>query len=55
MELSKGEERKVEFEITLDMLKFHDIKGNYKAKAGHFLVMIGCNSKKVDSIGFLLR
>jgi len=53
--LGIGEEQKVEFEITTQMLKFHDFKGNFKAEAGEFLVMIGCNSRQVDTVGFRLN
>jgi beta-glucosidase len=54
IELKKGEEKRVEFEITEKLLMFHDYKGDYKAEAGEFLVMIGGNSIQVDSISFRL-
>lgn len=52
--LAPEEEEKVEFEITTDMLKFHDFKGDFKAETGEFLAMIGCNSRELETVRFRL-
>lgn len=52
--LKPGEEKLVEFEISIDMLKFYDFKGNYQVEPGLFNVMIGPNSSTVDTVSFRL-
>ena len=52
--LEQGEEKKVEFEITSELLKFHASNGEYKVEQGEFLAMIGGNSAQVQAIGFRL-
>lgn len=50
--LLAGEKRRVEFEITTDMLKFHNSKGEYVAEPGEFRVMIGRNSEETKEVVF---
>ncbi len=52
--LEPGEEKQVIFDITVEMLKYHDFYNNYKAEAGDFCVMVGSNSADVMSMDFEL-
>ncbi|WP_040215005.1 beta-glucosidase BglX [Clostridium polynesiense] len=45
--LKAGEEKRVEFEIDEEMLKYHDLQGNFKAQKGKFILSVGGDSSKV--------
>lgn len=49
----KPEEKKiVDFQITEEMLKFHNFKREYKAEPGEFQIMVGRNSEDITSLKF---
>ncbi|MFV0505188.1 MAG: beta-glucosidase BglX [Bacteroidales bacterium] len=50
----KGESRKVEFELDTNELGFWDNKGIYKTEPGKFKIMIGSNSRDVQSLDIVL-
>jgi beta-glucosidase len=50
IELAAGESKKVEFEITPELLKFYNSDLKYDWEAGDFQIMVGTNSKEVKSI-----
>ena len=50
IELVAGESKKVEFEITPELLKFYNSDLKYDWEAGDFQIMVGTNSKEVKSI-----
>ena len=52
--LEAGERKKVEFEITEELLKFHTKDMTFAAEPGRFLVMIGPNSEENKSTEFVL-
>lgn len=52
--LKPGEEKAVQFEITADMLKFHDFKCNFYAEPGCFMAMIGHDSSDTKAVRFEL-
>lgn len=55
IELQPGEQRKVTFEITEDMLRFYDIYMNYTSEPGEFHIYIGnCSNTKNDQSFHLL-
>lgn len=53
--LKPGESRTVSFPITEDLLKFYDYNLNHVAEPGDFDVMIGRNSRDVESVRFTLK
>jgi beta-glucosidase len=50
--LQPGETKRVEFTITPDKLKFHDIDMNYVVEPGDFIVFVGTNSIDVKEASF---
>lgn len=52
--LEPGEEKKVSFSITEEILKFHDINMNYTAEKGSFTVFIGSDSDTDNQKKFML-
>ncbi|GAB4144769.1 MAG: beta-glucosidase BglX [Ignavibacteriales bacterium] len=50
--LKPGEVKKVEFTITPEKLKFHDINMNYVIEPGDFKVFVGTNSVDVKEASF---
>ena len=46
--LKSGESKKVEFEITPDMLAYYDINMKYTTEKGKFTLMVGSSSKDKD-------
>ncbi|MCX7874813.1 MAG: beta-glucosidase BglX [Melioribacteraceae bacterium] len=50
--LKPGETKKVDFIITPDKLKFHDINMNYVVEPGDFKVFVGTNSIDVKEASF---
>lgn len=53
--LKPGESRTVSFPITEDLLKFYDYNLNHVAEPGDFDVMIGRNSRDIESARFTLK
>ena len=53
--LKAGESKTVEFEISIDDLKFYNSDLKYVAEPGAFTVMIGGNSRDVKSAQFVLK
>ncbi len=53
--LKAGEKQRVEFEVTEEMLKFYDSKGEFTAEEGTFALMIGNSSDKVLRTDFRLE
>jgi hypothetical protein len=43
------------FEITSQMLRYHDARGNYIAEPGDFIAMIGCNCEETQAVRFRLK
>ncbi|MHC1749939.1 MAG: glycoside hydrolase family 3 N-terminal domain-containing protein [Cellulosilyticaceae bacterium] len=52
--LQPQEEKTVTFEITEEMLKYHNIKSDYVAEKGSFIAMVGKNAVEVLSLNFEL-
>ena len=52
--LEPGEEKEISFEITEEMLKFHDINMDYVAERGKFTVYIGSDSDTENQTSFEL-
>lgn len=52
--LKKGESCRVEFEINVDMLKFYNENLDYVAEPGQFDLMIGPDSRNVQTVSFNL-
>ncbi|MEW6194888.1 MAG: beta-glucosidase BglX [Bacteroidota bacterium] len=50
--LKPGETKTVEFTITPEKLKFHDINMNYVVEPGDFKVFVGTNSEEVKEASF---
>lgn len=50
--LKKGESRTVSFEITEELLKFYNSELNWVSETGDFEVMIGGNSRDIETKGF---
>jgi beta-glucosidase len=48
--LNKGETKNVEFRITSSMLKFYNSELNYVAEPGEFELMVGPNSRDVQTL-----
>jgi len=55
LSLNPMEEMEVVFEITEEMLRFHDINGNFVSEAGEFNVLIGNCSTTSNHASFLLE
>ena len=53
--LESGEQRKVTFKITEDMLRFYDIHMNDVSEPGEFTLFIGGDSTTQNAIGFKLQ
>ncbi len=53
--LKKGESRNVAFEINADMLKFYNSNLDYVCEPGDFQVMVGGNSRDVQTKTFTLK
>lgn len=53
--LKAGESRTVNFEINADMLKFYNSDLEFVCEPGDFEVMIGANSRDVESLPFVLK
>jgi beta-glucosidase len=53
--LRPGETKTVEFEITPDLLAFHDLNMNYSVEPGEFEIMIGNSSRDADLQKVLLE
>ncbi|MEY3422212.1 MAG: beta-glucosidase BglX, partial [Bacteroidota bacterium] len=53
--LQPGESREVVFSIDEELLKFYNETLEYKAEPGEFNVMIGANSRDVQTISFVLE
>lgn len=53
--LKPGEEKVVEFEIGVDMLRFYNNDLDHIYEAGKFEVLIGTNSETVNSVSFELK
>lgn len=53
--LRKGETRRVDFKITLDDLKFYNQQLDYRAEPGDFEVMVGPDSRNVQTLKFTLE
>jgi len=53
--LEVGEEKEVVFEIREEMLRFHNENMEYVSEKGKFQLMIGPNSKDVQTVEFELR
>ncbi|MBL4937536.1 beta-glucosidase BglX [Clostridium sp. YIM B02515] len=54
IELQPGEERKVTFTITEEMLRFYDINMNFTSEKGEFVVYIGNDSRTQNQQEFVL-
>ncbi|MDT8718035.1 beta-glucosidase BglX [Clostridium sp. 19966] len=54
IELQPGEERKVTFTITEDILRFYDINMNFTSEKGEFAVYIGNDSRTQNKQEFVL-
>ncbi len=55
VELAAGESREVSFTLTSEDLAFHTARGQWEAEPGAFTVMVGGNSRDVNSASFTLR
>jgi beta-glucosidase len=53
--LKPGETRTVEFTITADKLKFYNSELQYDCEPGEFDLMIGPNSRDVETLRFTLQ
>ncbi|MCH5311640.1 MAG: beta-glucosidase BglX [Prevotella sp.] len=53
--LKAGESRKVEFQITPDLLKFYNKNLDYVLEPGEFDIMVGGNSKQVKTAKLLVE
>ena len=54
VELQPGEERKVTFKITEEMLRFYDINMNFTSEKGDFVIYIGNDSRTQNQQEFVL-
>ena len=54
VKLEPGESRTVTFEITEEMLRFHDINMDYVSEPGEFRVYLGNSSDTVNTAAFIL-
>lgn len=55
IELKPGEEHKVIFDITDEVLGFYDNQMNYIVEKGDFTFMVGSNSQDLQSIKYTLE
>lgn len=53
--IPKGETRKVEFVITPDKLKYYDSELKYRYDPGEFEVMVGSDSKNLQTMKFIVK
>lgn len=53
--IKSGENKKIDFEITEDLLKFYNFDLEYVAEPGEFKLMIGPDSENVKSTSFILK
>ena len=53
--LIAGESKEVSFEITPDMLKFYNIELKHVIEPGDFQIMVGANSKEVETLKFTVK
>ena len=53
--LKPGESKRVDFRITPEMLKFYNYDLDYVAEPGDFLVMVGPDSERVETLPFVLK
>lgn len=53
--IKSGESKKIDFEITEDLLKFYNFDLEYVAEPGEFQLMIGPDSENVKSTSFILK
>lgn len=53
--LKAGESKTVSFDITVDMLKFYNSQLQYLAEPGEFEVMVGPNSRDLETLTFNLE
>jgi beta-glucosidase len=53
--LKAGESREVNFNIDANLLKYYDNELNYSVEPGEFELMIGPNSRDVQTVGFTLE
>ena len=53
--LRAGESRKVEFEITPELLKFYNYELEFVAEPGEFLAMVGPDSDRLSVLPFTLK
>lgn len=54
VDIKKGETKTVTFTINADKLKFYDSSLNYICEPGEFELMIGSNSRDVETVSFML-
>jgi len=53
--LEAGESKTISFDITVDMLKFYNSQLQYVAEPGEFEVMVGSNSRDLNTLTFVLE
>ncbi len=53
--LKAGESAVVEFDITVDLLKYYNFELEHVAEPGEFVAMVGPNSENVSSLNFTLK
>ena len=53
--LVAGESKEVRFEITPDMLKFYNIELKHVIEPGDFQIMVGANSREVETLKFTVK
>lgn len=53
--LEAGESKEILFELTRDMLSYYDGEGNVVLESGKFDIMLGPNSRDVQSVGYELK
>ena len=53
--LIAGESKEVSFEITPDMLKFYNIELKHVIEPGDFQIMVGANSKEVETLNCTVK
>ena len=53
--LVAGESKEVSFEITPDMLKFYNIELKHVIEPGDFQIMVGANSREVETLNFTVK
>ena len=52
--LKAGEEKEVEFEITVEMFKYYGVDNVYTAEKGTFTLMLGTDSENLQEISLRL-